>query len=320
MVIGLVAVNTGNNLLYLLLAWLLSLIVASGALSEMVLRGLEIRRRMPPTAFAGDPLTVDLFVTNLKSRVASYAIEITDLGAGGAIDKPCFFLKVAAKKTATARYHHAFCDRGPHTLSGFRIATRFPFGLFEKSRELLATTDILVYPAVSRIATPPPEGTARGLASSTQLSRRGEVHGLREHRPGDDRRDIHWKASARRGRLAVREYEAEGCRRVTIAIDNALPTPTTAHHRAALEVAIRHAASLSVAYLGAGYAVGLISRTTRIPMATGPLQRGRILAALALLAKTTASAPFAVPPLAAAEQVMVIPRIEVHPGSETVSP
>lgn len=271
----------------------------------MALRGLEIRRRMPRTAFAGDPLTVEILVTNLKSRIASYAIEVTDIGQPGAIDKPCFFLKVAAGKTASARYEHAFCDRGEHTLTGFRVTTRFPFGLFEKSRELLASTDILVYPTIVKVATPPPSGHVRGEMTSTLLSRRGEVFGLREHRPGDDRRDIHWKASAKRDRLAVREYEAEGCRRVIIALDNTLEPPTTARDRAALESAIRRAASLATAYLRNGYAVGLVTRDETIPIAAGAHQRPRILRALALVQKSADTTTFSVPGSRDADTIIV---------------
>jgi len=46
------AINTGNNLLYLLLGWLLSFIIASGILSEMTLKRLVVERRPPPRVFA----------------------------------------------------------------------------------------------------------------------------------------------------------------------------------------------------------------------------------------------------------------------------
>src|ERR1041384_4290983 len=46
--VGFAAINTGNNLLYLLLGWLLSFIIASGILSEMTLKRLTVERRPPP--------------------------------------------------------------------------------------------------------------------------------------------------------------------------------------------------------------------------------------------------------------------------------
>src|ERR1043166_7818399 len=51
--VGFAAINTGNNLLYLLLGWLLSFIIASGLLSEMTLKRLTVERRPPARVFAG---------------------------------------------------------------------------------------------------------------------------------------------------------------------------------------------------------------------------------------------------------------------------
>src|SRR3954451_22169961 len=48
--VGFAAINTGNNLLYLLLGWLLSFIIASGILSELTLQRLTLPRPPPPAA------------------------------------------------------------------------------------------------------------------------------------------------------------------------------------------------------------------------------------------------------------------------------
>src|SRR5258706_10410947 len=80
--IGFAAVNTGNNLLYLLLGWALSFIVASGVLSERNLRGLAVRRRPPPQVHAGQPFLMEISVENAKPKQASFSIEIEDLLGG----------------------------------------------------------------------------------------------------------------------------------------------------------------------------------------------------------------------------------------------
>src|SRR5262245_3530943 len=102
--IGLAAINTGNNLLYLVLGWLLSLIVASGALSNMTLGGLRVSRRIPPRIFAGRPFAMELSLENQKRRAASYAIEVEDLLGGRALDKRCYFLKLPPGRTQKATY------------------------------------------------------------------------------------------------------------------------------------------------------------------------------------------------------------------------
>ena len=74
--VGFAAINTGNNLLYLLLGWLLSFIVASGELSEQTLRGLTVERRPPPRIHAGEPFLMEVVIKNAKPRRASYSIEV----------------------------------------------------------------------------------------------------------------------------------------------------------------------------------------------------------------------------------------------------
>ncbi|HEX4385918.1 MAG TPA: hypothetical protein VH083_23335, partial [Myxococcales bacterium] len=53
--IGLAAINTGNNLLFLVLGLLLASIIVSGILSEQSLKGVKLERRLPPSATAGEP-------------------------------------------------------------------------------------------------------------------------------------------------------------------------------------------------------------------------------------------------------------------------
>src|SRR6187551_3093155 len=66
--VGFAAINTGNNLLYLLLGWLLSFIIASGILSEQTLRALSVERRPPPRIFAGDPFLMEVVIKNAKDN------------------------------------------------------------------------------------------------------------------------------------------------------------------------------------------------------------------------------------------------------------
>ena len=67
--VGFAAVNTGNNLLYLLLGMLLSMIVVSGVLSELSLRELTVVRRLPPRAWVARPHLVEIEAFNHKRRI-----------------------------------------------------------------------------------------------------------------------------------------------------------------------------------------------------------------------------------------------------------
>ena len=77
--VGMAALNTGNNLLYLLLAMMLSLIVMSGILSEQCLRHLVIRRVIPDNMFANSPATVTLAVANRQPRLPSFSLRVLDI-------------------------------------------------------------------------------------------------------------------------------------------------------------------------------------------------------------------------------------------------
>ena len=80
--IGLAAINTGNNLFYLLLAMMLSLIVISGLLSEHCLRRLEFRRHVPDLIMANEPTTLTLSVANRNRHLPSFSLRLLDVVEG----------------------------------------------------------------------------------------------------------------------------------------------------------------------------------------------------------------------------------------------
>ena len=72
--VGFAAVNTANNLLYLLLGLLLSLLLVSGVLSDLALWKLKMRRRVPARLFAGAKTIIEVAATtctNMKNPTAS---------------------------------------------------------------------------------------------------------------------------------------------------------------------------------------------------------------------------------------------------------
>ena len=330
--VGFAAINTGNNLLYLLLGWLLSFIVASGILSEMTLKKLRVDRRPPPRVFAGEPFLMEVVIHNAKENRASFSIEVEDLVGTTPIDKRCYFLKIPEGKQQRTSYRHTFSRRGLYTLTGYRLATKFPFALFRKSRDVDAPLEVLVYPPRVAVPRPPPRTTSRGEANADRLGRRGEFFGLRERRTGDDRRDVHWRSSARTGRLLVREYEDEVARKVIIGVDNALPervresvvdgalTPADEAAVSAVERAISVASSLAATYLEAGWTVELVARGLHVPAGNGRMHEAKIARALALLAYVGDDVEFPVIP-PRVESVLVTPRsVAAHgrPSATTV--
>ncbi len=294
--VGFAAINTGNNLLYLLLGMLLSLIIVSGLMSELSLRHLTVLRRLPPRAQVARPHLVEIEVYNHKRRIPSYAIEIEDLRAGQPADKRCFFLKISPRSAQVAAYRRTPARRGRDRHIGFRVATRFPFGLFEKSRELAADGDLIIYPAVDPVRLSPDQpGRLLGGNSTVGRGVGDEIVGVRPMREGDDPRDIYWRKSTTPDQLVLRERARETRRDVDFVIDPTHPGATpTEPWLTAFERRIREIASRSVAHLKRGDNVTVHTAHTVTRVRAGPqIGADPILRYLALLEAAPQTAPSA---------------------------
>jgi uncharacterized protein (DUF58 family) len=294
--VGFAAVNTGNNLLFLILGMMLALIVGSGILSEISLRALTVTRRVPTRIFAGQPTLISTSVHNAKQRISSFSVEVEDLVADRSLDKKCYFLKVLPSRTQQASYRHTFAQRGRYVLTGFALSTQFPFSLFRKTRYAAAEQPLVVYPRLHAVQ--PGAGAHPGGEEQrdARWSRRGEFFALREHREGDDQRDVCWRKSAQLRRLMIRQHEQPAGRRVTICFDNAVDAdPLSPDDVDRRERAVSEAASLAAHYIQRGYAVALVTRSAVIKEGTGELHLDRLLHALALLEFVADASPFALP-------------------------
>ncbi|MFO0587384.1 MAG: DUF58 domain-containing protein [Polyangiaceae bacterium] len=251
--VGLAAINTGNNLLYLLLGMLLSLIVVSGVMSDLSLRSLTVTRRLPARAQVGRAHLVEIEVFNHKKQIPSYAIEVEDLRAGQPADKRCFFLKISPSSAQVAAYRRTPARRGRDRHVGFRIATRFPFGLFEKSREVTAEGDLIIYPAVDPVRLPAErDGRRDGGAATASRGGGDEILTLRPMREGDDRRDIYWKKSTMRDQMVLRERARETRPDVDLPLDVVRPAGAPDTFAQTFERRVREVASRAVAHIKRG--------------------------------------------------------------------
>lgn len=205
--VGFAALNTGNNLLYLLLGAMLGFIAVSGWLSEQAIRDLHIERQIPRAVTVGRELVLTYHVRNRKRYLPSLAVELIETG----LAEPAFVSHVPARGRATARSSNGFIRRGVYPLGTLTLSTSFPFGLFRKERDIELPGEVVVWPRHDLTVRDPAPGAGRlprsGRSPRGALGWRGEYRSLRSYRRGDDPRDIHWKSSARLQRPVVREYE-----------------------------------------------------------------------------------------------------------------
>jgi uncharacterized protein (DUF58 family) len=274
--IGLAATNTGNNLLFLVLGLLLASIIVSGILSEQSLKGVRVERRLPAAATAGQPALVGLLAYNGKPRAPSFSLEIRE--RGGEAAGHGFLVMLAARNAAEVAYRFVPERRGVYRFEQIEVATRAPFGLFEKSRPIDAPDELVVFPR--QVPAPPSLKRALGREGDRPEERIGlglEVHSLREHRAGEDSRSIHWKSSARAGRLIAVDREQERRKRVCVVLD---PRPLRG---AGLERAIEVAAALVSRELDGGAEVSLALAGQFLGAGSGEVHRHAALRMLALL-------------------------------------
>ncbi len=275
--IGAGAVNSGNNLLYLILGLLLSLIVVSGVLSEWTVRGVEVKRRYLGAFHAGREALLQVELRNTKPKARSYSLEIEELLVGGAevavggaravVQRSAYQLVLGPGEATSVPLRLTAKRRGRYESEGLKIATEFPFGFFRKWREVDAPTELWVWPALrqTRLPTSLSVGMLGAEPDPRRVGRGDEYHGLREHRYDDDPRDIHWKSAARLGRPMTREYEAPATRRIWLHLSTVAPASVDD----AFEDAVTEVASLAAQLLAGGYSVGLATNHGTVMPAPG---------------------------------------------------
>jgi uncharacterized protein (DUF58 family) len=290
--IGLAAINTGNNLLFLLLGLLLAGVVLSGVLSESTLRDLWVDRVLPPDAEVDKPCLVGLRITSRK-RLSSYAIVARDIIEGGEAGR-AFALTIDGESFKDVAYRWVPKKRGRVHFVRVEIATRFPFGLFEKWREIDLPADAVVFPReVPAPMLMPKRAVPFGERPSGQVGPGQEFFALRDIRAGDDARAIHWRTSARRGRPVVVEREKENRRRIAVVVDNraAAMVVDAKQTDETLDRIAESAAALVRRSLKDGCEVSFSSSDAVVPTGAGSAHERRILRALALLGLSTTEAP-----------------------------
>ena len=236
LVVTAAALNTGNNLLFLILGCMLAGIVISGILSRITLTGIELDLEVPEHVFTGKPAPATIELRNLKQTLPSFALRVMSLpnsenksAAGGALlEHPVYFPYLARKQSVRSRVDLLFEKRGVYKQEALALRSRFPFGFLEKTRKLPARAEIHVYPAIEPTETfyeilP----LLSGELESYQRGRGHDLYAIRDFVSTDGARFVDWKASAKSGALKVREFAREDERRVLLALDPHLFTQSS---------------------------------------------------------------------------------------------
>src|SRR5215217_5591987 len=253
LILYLIATNSGAGWLYVVAAVMGAVVIVSAPLPWWNVRGIEVERRAPVQATAGEPFECVLEIKN-TGRLARNLLEVEDRFAGGT--GRAVAVRVGRQKPGILRYTLENPRRGIYPGGEIIVESGALFGLFYGRRRRQVASGIVVYPRIFDVAGLPPSAVVdveRGDRSETSTLHRGyggEFWGVREYRPGDPARLVAWKRSARglpAGRLAVVELAQETHPPFVVALNLNPHAP-----RGAREMVVSLGASLLLYGLGEG--------------------------------------------------------------------
>lgn len=233
LIVGLAAFASANNLLFLLLAAMLSTFLVSGLVSRLGLAGLELELGLPDHVFAREGVAGRLILRNTKRWMTSFSIYLVGAAETDMLVE-VYFPVLPAGQAVAEQSTFRFARRGIHDENAFRVSSRFPFGFTERQVPVLVRQEVLVYPSL----TPAPaledwlQSIAREFASA-RFGRGSDFYRLRPYENTESARHIDWKVSAHTSQLQVREFADEQDRQVLLYLD--LQTSDAAWFELAIE-------------------------------------------------------------------------------------
>jgi len=284
--VGAAAINTGNNVLYLVLGLLLGFIIVSGFLSDSCLWGLEFEWRLPASNYAGTPSPAECRIR--KGRFPAVLLRLTARWDGAEATSELIYW-LGSRSEGLFRFHLTPQRRGWLRLRSLELSTLFPFGLFQKFHSYACDEAWLIYPRLQAIRSAAFAAMGdRPQLATRQRSGSGEIpYLLRDYRFGDSARLIHWKTSARMQRFIVKEMEEE------TAPSRWLVVPQWPHNVSAAqqEDLLSFIASIIRHLIGQGQPVGLATPDNQIGPDVSSAHIERLFRYLALVQWPSAERP-----------------------------
>jgi hypothetical protein len=250
--VGMVAVNTGANGMFIFLSLGLALLVISGLLSEKTIKHYESRNFAPCRVEANKKFTLSMHAVNTSQDFALYGMESLVLGEGPRfgwirtrmkIVGKGVILKLAPADTRTVEVLFEPMGRGVHTSFDLVLRTNFPFGLIEKFKLSRINGELVVLPEKN-------VDLAAAIRSDFQrrLAQTAEDREFWSHKPWQQeqgKREIDWKKSAGRpmNQWVAREFRSSSAnfgvkiRTNWTALTSSQDAKTWENHLAALRTA-----------------------------------------------------------------------------------
>jgi uncharacterized protein (DUF58 family) len=264
---------THSNMLMLVFSAMAGPFIINGSVTLMMLKNISISRRPPRRAMAGEMFSVELELSNHSQLLPAWLLTAADRVADAAavLYPKVLFARVGPQTAVIGHYQVRLIHRGKHDFGPLEVRSRFPLGLVERSFLFGDVQQTLVYPRIGRLT----RAWKRQLLSASELVEQSqpragifddEFHHLREYRFGDNPRSIHWRSSARRQQVIVRDYQQNRDHDLLVVVDLHQPATPTRLELDAVELALSFVATVCLEHRsqcrGAHLTVAVVGKET----------------------------------------------------------
>ncbi len=294
------------NLLLVLTGMLAGPLLLSWRAVVVTLRGLEVQRKVPQGVCAGDLLVANVSLVNTRRRIGSWAVVVEervqrltaspqdDCDGEEPLRPSVLFPYVPAGQSRKGVYRGRLTRRGRYRLGPLRLSTRFPFGLFRRTITVGQTDTLMVYPRTGRLTRRWAARHHESFAGTRRREQRhgleGDLYGTRQWRSGDSRRWIHWRSTARAGKLVVRQFEQPRNREIAVLVDLWQPQRPAPEDLENVELAVSFAATVLADLCRKGGSDLLLATTgTQPELISGPASAALLQDMMQRLATVEAS-------------------------------
>lgn len=264
--LGIAAVNTANNLLYMVVSVLLGVMLTSGIISYLNLLGIKIYLKPPKEVYAGKKESFKIFAYK-ENKLPSFLIE--------ASNKVSKFLFVSlSKKVSEGKLEFLFEKRGFYESVEIEVSSDFPLGFFKRFYTVEVSLNLVVFPKPVKTSLAEILANKSNDSSGMKFYKKGfeEVKDIREY-SGEPLKLIHWKVSAKTEKLMVKSMLSQEESSIVLSLEDVSGD---------LETKLSKLVYLINELMRKGYSVGLKVKNKVIPPARGEKHRLYLLKELAL--------------------------------------
>ena len=215
-----------TNMLMLVFAMMAGPFVINGWMAYHMLSSCQANRSLPPRVMSGELFSVELALENTQPWLSLWMMQVHDLASHASenLTPTLLFSCIPGRSRRIGHYQLRLRRRGIYQFGPLTVSSRFPLGLIERRRIFARYGELKVYPRAGRLTE---SGRQRLLGTAELLSEhrartgefQDEFHHLREYRPGDNPRAIHWRSSARRGTLVLRAFQQNREQHLAVVLD-----------------------------------------------------------------------------------------------------